>query len=47
MISLMCEIEKRQGTGEYNKKEADSQREQTSGYQWEEGDGGEVGDTNY
>ena len=34
MISLICEIWKIQQTSEYNIREADSQIEQTSGYQW-------------
>ena len=40
MIPLIWEIKKIQHTSEYNKKEANSQAEQTSGYQW--GGGGAV-----
>ena len=36
MISLTCAIYKIQQTSDRYKKEADSQRKQNNGYQWEE-----------
>ena len=45
MSSLICGILKIQRSGELNPKDADSQREETTGYEW--GGGGRARGTNY